>query len=100
MGAKQPWNSFSPKKNTVQYVIDLIGFSGSPPRLPYHASQGTTVDRQGVRSFWQVTATGLVVSGADVVTIMSALPCVISLLATCAALAGLDLLSATSTLSL
>jgi hypothetical protein len=25
MGAKQPWNSFSPKRNTVQYVIDLRG---------------------------------------------------------------------------
>ena len=92
IGAKQPWNSDSPKKNMDAYLKSVVGFSGSPVRPAYQDSHGTTVDRHGVPAFWQAAATGFVVSGVDVVRIRSAWP-VISCCATCAALVGLDWLS-------
>ena len=64
-----------------------------PPRPAYQDSHGHTVDRQGVPSFSQATATGLVVSGVEVVRIMSTLSCRISCRATTEARLGSDWLS-------
>src|SRR5436190_18831753 len=93
MGTKQPWNSFRPKKNTVQYLITLDGFTGLPPSAAYHDSHGTTVDTQGTPCASQAIATLLVVSGVEVVRIMSAWSCRIRLRATWEARLGLDWLS-------
>ncbi len=100
IGTKQPWNSLSPKKNIVQYLNEVVGLAGLPPRPPYHDSHGTTVDRHGVPSFSQAAATGLVVSGVEVVRIMSTLFCRISCLATAEARFGSDWLSWTTMLTL
>src|SRR5437879_2429570 len=100
IGTKQPWNSFRPKKNMVQYANALVGLAGLPPRPPYQDSQGTTVDRQGTLWVWATTATGLVVSGVEVVSSMSTLSLRISWRATCEARLGSDWLSASSILTL
>src|SRR6266702_5146758 len=96
MGAKQPWNSLSPKKNMVVYWNFFAGCCGLPPRPAYHDSQGTTVDRQGMPCAWHTPATGLVVSGVEVVRIMSTWFCRMSWRATCEARFGSDWLSATT----
>src|ERR1700735_817627 len=100
IGAKQPCNSFRPKKNMVQYLNSVVGLSGLPPRPAYQDSHGTTVDRHGMPIFSQTTATGLVVSGVDVVSIMSTLLDWISCSATCPARVELDWLSWTTMLTL
>ena len=61
---------------------------------------GHTVDRQGVPSFSDAPATGLVVSGVEVVRIMSTLLCRIRCRATADARFGSDWLSCTTMLTL
>jgi hypothetical protein len=100
IGAKQPWNSFRPKKNMVEYLNVVVGLCGLPPSPAYQDSHGTTVDRQGVPSFSAAAATGLVVSGVEVVRIMSTLFCRISWRATVDARFGSDWLSCTTILIL
>src|SRR5947208_7334953 len=82
MGTKVPPNSFRPKKNIVVY-LNGFGLAGSGWRARYHDSQGTTVDTQGTCWASHTVATGLVVSGGDVVRIMSTLFCRMSSRATC-----------------
>src|SRR6266571_2991443 len=88
IGTKQPWNSLRPKKNNVQYLKVVVGFTGLPPRPTYQDSHGHTVDRHGVPSFSHAPATGLVVSGVEVVRIMSTLFCRIICRATAEARVG------------
>src|ERR1700691_5417917 len=71
MGMKHLPNSGSPKKNVTLYLYFVVGFSGLPPRPAYQDSQGTTVATHGTPWASHATATGLVVSGAELVTIMS-----------------------------
>ena len=94
MGTKVPPNSFRPKKNIVVY-LNGFGLAGSGWRARYHDSQGTTVDTQGTCWASHTVATGLVVSGVDVVRIMSTLFCRMSSRATCDARLGSDWLSFT-----
>ena len=77
-----------------------VGCSGFPPRPAYQDSHGTTVDRHGVPCFSHCAATGLVVSGVDVVRMRSTLFCRASCEATWPARVGLDWLSATMMLTL
>src|SRR5262245_12175279 len=71
IGMKQPPNASTPKKYIVVYLNDC-GFSGSAWRGKYHACHGTTVDTHGTPAVSQAVATGLVVSGVELVTTMSA----------------------------
>ena len=100
IGAKVPANSLRPKKNMVVNSNDLVGWTGLPPRPAYQDSQGTTVDRQGTPCAWQTPATGFVVSGVEVVRIMSTWSVRINWRATWEARLGSDWLSATTTLTL
>src|SRR5947207_5945643 len=95
IGTKQPPNSPTPKKNIVVYLNGL-GFLGSACRAKYHASHGTTVDTQGMPFDSQISATGFVVSGVEVVTMRSAWLCRTSSRATCDARFGSDWLSLTT----
>src|SRR5262245_23211640 len=92
IGTKQPPNCSTPKKNIV-VKLNGLGLAGSAWRAKYHACQGTTVDRQGTPWASQTVATGLVVSGVELVTIMSAWSCRISSRATCDARLGSDWVS-------
>ena len=65
-----------------------------PPRPRNQASQGTMVPRHGTWALSHWSDTGLTVSGADVVSMMSTLFWVISCWATWAARVSLDWLSA------
>src|SRR4249919_2378651 len=100
IGTKQPWNSFRPKKNSVAYWNVVVGSAGLPPRPAYQDSHGHTVDTQGTPCVWATTATGLVVSGVEVVSSMSTLSLRMRLRATCEARLGSDWLSATTMLTL
>src|ERR1035437_7847692 len=100
IGAKVPANSLRPKKNMVVNWNVFVGWTGLPPRPAYQDSQGTTVDRQGTPCAWQTPATGFVVSGVEVVRIMSTWLLVISWRASCGAGWGSDWLCAKTTLSL
>src|SRR4051812_44206851 len=95
MGMKQPPNDSAPKKNIVVY-LNGTGLAGSACRLKYHACHGTTVDRQGVLFCSAIVATGLVVSGVDVVRIRSTLLELMSSWATWPARFGSDWLSFTT----
>src|SRR5215510_619869 len=77
IGTKQPPNASAPKKYIVVY-LNGCGFAGSSCRAKYHACHGTTVDRHGTPAASQALATGLVVSGVELVTIMSAWFCSMS----------------------
>jgi hypothetical protein len=84
----------------VQYWNVLAGFTGLPPRPTYHDSQGTTVDRHGTPCAWHTTATGFVISGVDVVRIMSTWLFRINWRATWEARFGSDWLSAATMVTL
>src|SRR3979411_755235 len=68
-GKKQPANSRRPKKNIV---VNLNASPGFAPRPKYQASQGTIVATQGTPLASQRVATGLVTSGVDAHSRMSA----------------------------
>src|SRR5215468_12021834 len=99
MGTKQPWNSFRPKKNRVQYWNAAVGLAGLPPRPPYQDSQGSLVAKHGTPSVCPTTATGLTVSGVDEVSSMSTLLFRMSWRASCEARLGSDWLSVTTMLT-
>src|SRR5262245_23944202 len=92
IGTKQPPNSATPKKNIV-VKLNGLGFFGSACRAKYHASHGTTVDTHGTPCASHTVATGLVVSGVELVTIRSAWSDRISSRATCDARFGSDCVS-------
>src|SRR5215475_13662650 len=94
IGTKHPWNSLSPKKNSVQYWNVLVGWTGFPPSPAYQDSPGQTVDTHGTPCDCATAATGFVVSGVEVVRIMSTWLFSTSSRATCEARFGSDWLSA------
>src|SRR6266516_3394305 len=75
IGTKQPRKGSAPKKNMVVYLKGFheSGLVGAAWRPMYHACQGTTVERQGTCPVSQTCATGLVVSGVELVTMRSTL---------------------------
>jgi hypothetical protein len=93
IGTKQPPNVSAPKKNMVVY-LNGFGFAGSAWRPKNQACHGTTVERHGVPWASQICATGFVVSGVEVVTIMSTFFWRIRSWATCEARFGSDCVSA------
>src|SRR5262249_31878565 len=95
IGTKHPPNWSTPKKNVV-VSGNGWGFFGSACREKYHASQGTTADTHGTPWLSQTVATGLVVSGVELVTIRSAWFCRMSSRATCDARFGSDWVSLTT----
>ena len=78
----------------------LAGLSGLPPRPAYQDSHGTTVDTHGTPCASHTPDTGLVVSGVEVVRMMSTWLFRMSWRATWEARFGSDWLSATTTLTL
>ena len=90
-----PPNVSAPKKNIVVY-LNGTGLAGSACRPKNHACHGTTVERHGTPCASQIWATGLVVSGVEVVTIRSAPSWRISSWATCDARPGSDCVSLTT----
>ena len=94
IGVNVPPNSAMPKKNIVVYVNWVPGLA---PRPKYQASQGTTVATQGTPFASHTSATGLVTSGVEETTTMSAWLLRISSRATSEARLGLDWLSLTTT---
>src|SRR5215469_11640951 len=100
IGTKHPWNCLRPKKNKVAYVKVVAGRAGLPPRPAYQDSQGHTVDTQGTPCVCATTATGVVVSGAEVARSMSTLSLSMRLRAASEARLGSPWLSATRMLIL
>ena len=94
IGMKQPPKASTPKKYIV-VNLNGCGFFGSACRAKYHACQGTTVETQGTPDVSHTVATGLVVSGVELVTTMSAWSDVTSSWATWDARLGSDWLSFT-----
>ena len=69
------------------------GWPGLAPRPKYQASQGMTVEMQGTPAASQASATGLIVSGVETVSIRSILSLLIRLLASWPAREGSDWVS-------
>ena len=83
-----------PKKNVALYFGPVpaappSGVIDVPVKPPQYASHGTTVDRHGTWAASHVMLTGMVVSGAELVTIRSAPP-LIRPWVTCTATLGSD----------
>src|SRR5277367_438428 len=100
MGKKHSTNSGTPKKNMLQNSGDVpTALPASPMELPvkppHHASHGQTVERQGTPAPSHTALTGIVVSGAELVTIKSTPLDWISSVATWPAMDGSDWLSFT-----
>ena len=85
-------NCCVPKLNTYDQR-NGDGWPGFAPRPKYHASHGSTVPTHGTPAASQASATGLTTSGVEVASMRSTLSLWMSVLATCAAVAGLDWLS-------
>src|SRR3954451_19863914 len=85
-------NSSTPKQKWYVYRNAFLS-SGLAPRPKYHASQGTTVEMHGTPAASHASATGLTVSGVDVVSMRSTASELIRSLATWAARCGSDWLS-------
>src|SRR2546425_812539 len=63
-------NSSTPKQKWYEY-LNGEGWPGFAPRPKYHASHGMVVEMHGTPAASQASATGLTVSGVDVVSIRS-----------------------------
>ena len=98
IGTKQPPNCSTPKKYIVVYVKGF-GVAGFAWRAKYHASHGTTVETHGTPLVSHTWATGLVVSGVELVRMRSAWLWLISSLATSDARLGSDWVSLTTTVT-
>src|SRR5262245_11559309 len=86
------WKCSTPKQKWYVY-LNASFWSGVASRPKYHACHGTTVEMQGTPAASQASATGLTVSGVDVVSMRSTPSPLMRSFATWAERCGLDWLS-------